>query len=480
MKLELSRAMMLKADILLLDEPTNHMDVKNVKWLEDYLTSMTSVTSIIVSHDSSFLDNVTTGIIHYESRKLKQYRGNLAEFVKQRPEAKSYYSLADAAFSFKFPEPGFLDGVKSKDKAILKMGKVSFTYPGRSTPTIRDVTVQCALSSRVGCIGPNGAGKSTLIKVLTGETNATSGDVWKHPNLRIAYVAQHAFHHLEQHLDKTANQYIQWRYQYGEDRELAQKDTRQISEEEQKQMEKVLNIEGEKRQIEQLMGRRKGKKTFDYEVKWVGKVHDDNTWMPREQLESLGFAKMLQAFDDKEAARAGMYARPLTAQNITKHLVDVGLDAEFSTHNRIRGLSGGQKVKVVIGAAMWNQPHMLVLDEPTNYLDRDSLGALATAIKEYGGGVVIISHNDQFVKELCPEIWHVDNGVCTVTGARNDNALSEKITFKQEEEVVDAFGNVSKVKQQKTKLSRKEKMAKAKRKKAGLAEDDDDDDDWVN
>ena len=55
--------------------------------------------------------------------------------------------------------------------------------------------------------------------------------------------------------------------------------------------------------------------------------------------------------------------------------------------------TGGQKVKVVLAAAMWNAPHMLVLDEPTNYLDRESLGALAAAIKEYGGGVVMISHH---------------------------------------------------------------------------------------
>ncbi len=57
------------------------------------------------------------------------------------------------------------------------------------------------------------------------------------------------------------------------------------------------------------------------------------------------------------------------------------------------GGAGGQKVKVVIAAAMWNNPHMLVLDEPTNYLDRESLGALAGAIKDYGGGVIMITHN---------------------------------------------------------------------------------------
>ena len=66
--------MLMKADIMLLDEPTNHLDVKNVAWLEGYLTSLSEVTSMIVSHDSGFLDNTCTDIIHYESKKLKIYK----------------------------------------------------------------------------------------------------------------------------------------------------------------------------------------------------------------------------------------------------------------------------------------------------------------------------------------------------------------------------------------------------------------------
>ena len=69
-----ARAMLMKADIMLLDEPTNHLDVKNVAWLEDYLTHLPDVTSMVVSHDSGFLDHVCTGIIHYENRKLKHYK----------------------------------------------------------------------------------------------------------------------------------------------------------------------------------------------------------------------------------------------------------------------------------------------------------------------------------------------------------------------------------------------------------------------
>ncbi len=60
------------------------------------------------------------------------------------------------------------------------------------------------------------------------------------------------------------------------------------------------------------------------------------------------------------------YARPLNAVNVEKHLEDIGLEREFGTHMRIGALSGGQKVKVVLAAAPWNCPHMLILDEPTS------------------------------------------------------------------------------------------------------------------
>jgi elongation factor 3 len=80
--------------------------------------------------------------------------------------------------------------------------------------------------------------------------------------------------------------------------------------------------------------------------------------------------------------------------------------------------AGGQKVKLVLAAAMWNNPQLLVLDEPTNYLDRESLGALADAIKAFQGGVVIISHHHEFTSALCNTTWRVAEGKVTVhTGA---------------------------------------------------------------
>jgi len=269
MKLALARAMLQRADVLLLDEPTNHLDVANIKWLEDYLKSHTDITSLIVSHDSGFLDNVTTDIYHYEpNKKLGHFKGNLNDFVNVRPEAKSYYTLSASNIQFKFPPPGILTGVKSATRAIIRMSNVSYQYPGAPKPSLADVSCQLTLSSRVAIIGPNGAGKSTLIKLLTGEVIPTVGKVEKHPNLRIGYIKQHALEHVEMHLEKTPNQYLQWRYQHGDDREVHMKQTRVLSDKDKEQMDKWVDLgDGNgARQVELLVGRQKYKKTFQYET----------------------------------------------------------------------------------------------------------------------------------------------------------------------------------------------------------------------
>lgn len=141
----------------------------------------------------------------------------------------------------------------------------------------------------------------------------------------------------------------------------------------------------------------------------------------RETLTNLGFFKMVQEFDDHESSREGLGYRVLEPPVISKHFEDIGLDPEIANHNQISGLSGGQKVKVVLAGAMWNNPHLLVLDEPTNFLDRDSLGGLAVAIRDFKGGVVMISHNEEFVGALCPEQLHVADGQIV---RRTNNAIS--------------------------------------------------------
>lgn len=485
MKLALARAILSNADIYLLDEPTNHLDVHHVAWLVQFLKEQLShATCIIVSHDSGFLEAVCTDILHYTpNRKLAHYPGTLSKFIERVPEAKVYETLtppgagAGAApeTCFKLPEPGFLEGVKTKDKAIVKVEGASFGYQA-GQPILSNITLSCCLSSRIACIGPNGAGKSTLIKGVTGEMEPLDGKgtVWRHPNVRMAYVAQHAFHHIEHHLQKTPVQYIQWRFAPGDDREAMQKASRKDAHEvlQRPPGSTLLAPDGVKRQVEKLVARRKLRRDYEYEVQWVGLPVDQTSWHTRDALEELGLTKMVNDLDMREAANQGLLTRTLTTANVQAHLLDLGLDPEVSTHTMIGSLSGGQKVKLVLGAATWLQPHLIVLDEPTNYLDRESLAALAEALRAFGGGVLVISHAKSFIDAIpCQETWHIEHGTMTILrdGAvvRTSSAASEPLG-KQADELLDAFGNVVHIKKTKDKasMSNKEKKQLAKLKKA--------------
>ncbi|EEA22506.1 translational elongation factor EF-1 alpha [Talaromyces marneffei ATCC 18224] len=484
MKLALARAVFEKPDILLLDEPTNHLDVKNVAWLEQYLIN-SPCTSIIVSHDSKFLDNVIQHVIHYERFKLRRYRGTLSEFVKKVPSARSYYELGASEMEFKFPEPGFLEGVKTKAKAIVRVTNMSFQYPGTPKPQIQDITFQVSLGSRIAVIGPNGAGKSTLVNVLTGELIPTAGDVYQHENIRIAYIKQHAFAHIDNHLDKTPSEYIQWRFQTGEDRETMDRANKIVTEEDEKAMDKIYKIEGTSRRVIGIHSRRKFKNSYEYECsfalgdnigmkneKWTPMSTQDNAWIPRNEI-LASHAKMVAEVDQKEALASGQF-RPLVRREIEIHCANFGLDAELVSHSRMRGLSGGQRVKVVLAACSWQRPHLIVLDEPTNYLDRDSLGALSKAIKTFEGGVVIITHSREFTENLTEEVWAVMDGRMTPSGHNwvqgQGSGVRIDQTKKDEEDTFDALGNKVEKVEKKAKLSaselrkkRKDRMARRKR-----------------
>jgi len=440
-----------------------------------------------VSHDSGFLNDCCTDILQIERLKLKSFRGNLDAFIAQNPEAKAYFSLKEAKLKFTFPQPGPIEGVKSRSKALMKMSHCDFTYPGNTTPTLFDISIQVSMASRVGCVGENGAGKSTMIKLLTGELVPQTGEVWKHPNARVAYVAQHAFHHIEQHLNKTPNEYIRWRYANGEDKESLVKVSMVLTEEEQRLQREPFEVnwkdddgkanKANKVVVELVGSRRENKqKEYEYEVKFRD---GSEGYLSVKILARRGWEKATKAIDARIAQRSGLYIRTLSSANVEKHLGDCGLEAEFATHYRMSALSGGQKVKVVMAAAMWNQPHILILDEPTNYLDRESLGALANAIAEFQGGVVIISHNNEFVSTLCPEEWVMDAGHLTTRGEvgwmnRQDDKISDAPVIT---EMTDALGNTSEVKGPKKTLSKRDEKAaiKALKKKIDAGEELDED-----
>merc|ERR1711933_447845 len=165
-----------------------------------------------------------------------------------------------------------------------------------------------------------------------------------------------------------------------------------------------------------------------------------------EILVKMGYLKLVQREDERQAAMAGLMTKQLTQPSIEKHLADFGVDAESASHTQLSQLSGGMKVKVVLAACMWQNPHVLILDEPTNYLDREGLGALVLPIKDYKGGVLIISHNKEFCDGVATEKWIMQGGRLRIEGESVDNSEGKDDGNAGPDEVYDGAGNKIEVK----------------------------------
>merc|ERR1719247_2439070 len=229
--------------------------------------------------------------------------------------------------------------------------------------------------------------------------------------------------------------------------------------------------------VEAILGRRENKKekTKEYQAKLQFKGVEDAIWISRDVLVSMGHLALVQRQDEKEAVAAGLQSKMLTSEGVEKHLMNFGLDKEQASHSTIQSLSGGQKVKVVLGASMWQDPHLVVLDEPTNYLDRDGLGALTLAIEDFEGGVIIISHNKEFCNAVASEKWIMKAGLLKQEGESVEKGGKEEAGQgnKEQEEVRDAAGNIIDMKKE-VKLSDKDKRSAMRpgKKKKTLTEDE--------
>jgi len=453
MKLLLATAMLRDCDILLLDEPTNHLDKESVKWLETYLTSLTKSSLMVISHDPGFLNAVCTDIIQYSSqRTLDYYPGNFDAFrtarhISSDEEAEALLlgrsnfddevvdnadendagkasggvtaGVLDKTSKISFPIPGTLKG-QSSSKPVMELKDVSFAYDEDGPLILKNISCKVSLTSRVGIVGQNGAGKSTLLNLLCGELHPTPGpdgkmgEVFQHRNLRLAYIAQQHMYHLGEFMNSNPYVYIQRRYQNGCDEALQRRLLDPVNEEESKMRTELAKKYGKYGfEVGAITSRVVRSNEVLYEVQWKG--CDDpkqNTFENIAKLKKLGVAGFAKAYDERTAGQAaGTDQRPMSQKEIVKHLEQFGLDEDMVMSREIGGFSAGQKSKLTLGAAFWTKPHVVALDEPTNYIDMETLDALVQALGRFKGGIMVISHASEFVNQVCSEIWRVEGGI---------------------------------------------------------------------
>jgi ATPase subunit of ABC transporter with duplicated ATPase domains len=459
MRMTLGVAMLKHADLVLLDEPTNHLDEESVEWLGSYVKSITGSSVMVISHEPKFLDKICTHIMAYVDNKLEYHvgdfqafaaskgltkdqidamlSGNLSFDTKKKQDAKEAGDDEDGAPKVEdvsgppklsFPIAGAMEGVKSGSKAVLEAKSISFRWAEDKDYLVKDVSVKLSLNARIAICGRNGCGKSTLMTLLCSEMSPSEGkdgkigEVSRHCNLRMAYMKQDHLTALGPFFETTSFVYISTRFKDGFDGDL-QKRLLEPESEEEAQRRKTLAKEHGKygNEVEELVSRAKLGSQMAYEVKWM--TLDDpkqNTIEPISKLKAMGLEKVVIACDERIAAKAaGLDQRPLTRREIVRHCEAFGIDEEMCCNQLIKGFSAGQKVRLSLAAMFWTKPHLIALDEPTNYLDVETVEALAKALKTFRGGIVMIEPKTDFVEKVCNEKWHLEDGSIKVEKLSN-------------------------------------------------------------
>jgi ATPase subunit of ABC transporter with duplicated ATPase domains len=226
-------------------------------------------------------------------------------------------------------------------------------------------------------------------------------------------------YHIADFVKSSPYVYIQNRFKNGWDETLQERLTQHRTKEEEENIKELARQYGKygnrlKNVISRIV---KGNEVF-YEVEWENL--DDpkqNTMETVAKLKMMGVSSVAKAYDERLASQqAGIDQRPLSQREIVKHLEQFGLDEELVLNRLIGSFSAGQKSKLTLGAAFWTKPHMVALDEPTNYIDMETLDSLANALQRFKGGLVVISHSNDFVDRVCDETWLVE-GEQGATGA---------------------------------------------------------------
>jgi len=435
MRLALACGLASNADLYLLDEPTNHLDSASRHWLQDCLANSIE-TMIIISHDQRFLEGVCTDFIHITDDGRLDYHQSGSERAMQLlakasdvnfsgvsskvPARPTFCEVSDA---FTFPNPG----VEGLPRVLASLTECSFRYVGQPELALRSASLELTKRCRIGVVGGNGAGKSTLLSLLARDllpTCETNDAVWHHEDVRLAYIAQQHFYHLSEHLAGTAVEYIQSRFGSGWDEELR---ARLLSKDVASQRVLAGRHGGKPfywdevskswkgREVAQVLGKKVEAGRLLYKVRWKMQAAEEqagvlveDTWETSHRLRQMGAEMLCVAFDSR-AAYMRMAARPLSSEEVIKHLNAVGL-ADRMAQRPIRSLSAGEMSKLVLAAALWIKPHVILLDEPTNFLDPSAIAALEAGLKSFQGGVVVVSHNSEFLQKLCTSFWSLERG----------------------------------------------------------------------
>jgi ATP-binding cassette subfamily F protein 3 len=367
MRIELAKILLQKPDLLLLDEPTNHLDIESIQWLEDFLISYPG-SIMLVSHDRTFLDNLTNRTIEISLGKAFDYKANYSKYLELRAERKEQQENAAKnqekyieqtqqlidKYRYKASKAAFAQGlikklerldrievdetdtnsIRFKFQSPQSSGKVVYTAENLSKAygeklILDNLNFTIERGEKIAFVGRNGEGKSTLSKILA-ELLDFTGQFTKGHNVYTGYYAQNQSDELDPDLTVF--------------------------------------------------------ETIDHVA--TGEI--------RKQVRSL-----LGSF----------------------------LFSGETVDKKVKVLSGGEKGRLAMCKLLLQPYNLLILDEPTNHLDIRSKEILKNAIIDFEGTVIVVSHDRDFLNGLTNKVYEFRNkGIKEIIGDINEYLSYRKIS----------------------------------------------------
>ena len=353
MRLALARALMAPSELLLLDEPTNHLDLDAMLWLERWLTAYAG-TVMLISHDTEFLNTVARTILHFDQAKLVRYRGGYDDFLVQRAERLRLTGIAIERQSREAERlQGFIDRFKAKaSKAKQAQSRVkALARMEKLAPLQLEAGIEIRIPDPLSMPDP----------LLTLEHAA------------IGYGIK------------------------SDDHAPILRDV-------------TLMVRGGSR-IGVLGANGAGKSTL------IKALCGDLALQGGERRASKGLAigyfaqhqlDMLD-LDATPLAHLARIAPDAREQVLRNYLGGFGFSGDMVL-SRVEPMSGGEKARLALSLVVWQKPNLLLLDEPSNHLDVDTREALASALAEFGGSMLMVSHDRHLLRTTVDSFWIVSEG----------------------------------------------------------------------
>ena len=380
-RLNLARALMMPSDLLLLDEPTNHLDLDAVLWLEQWLLKYPG-TLLLISHDREFLDNVATHTLHLHGGGAKLYTGGYTDFERQRAEQLRQQQIA---FEKEQAERAHLQSFIDRFKAKASKARQAQSRMKRLAKLAGTEAVRMEREFRIEFSQPNRLPHS-LIRINHGEAGyplpplagegarradgGKTSESGSHPNPppRAGEGAMVILHDVGFGLE--AGDRIGLLGPNG-----AGKSTL------------VKTLVGELPLVDGERSAHPDLRIGYFAQHTVESLHEGQS--PIDHFRDLSPDASTQSFRDF----LGKWNFPG--------------DRAFES---VDGFSGGERARLALALIAWQQPNVLLLDEPTNHLDLEMREALAEALSDFDGAIVMVSHDRHLIGLVCDTFWRVADG----------------------------------------------------------------------